>query len=171
MSIDDRLALLEKKLRFTRLTLTALLLGLAVVCAVGAGGPFTDLVCRSLCVKSPDGKTVVELSDSGELKASGTITANGVDILSDIASQKQALKSQQQALKRQQDETAKMINEVKASVAGATVKVGTCEWGFGLGTQANRGRCAAIREERVHSGSSLGQESHWRRTDGLWVYE
>ncbi len=31
-----------------------------------------------------------------------------------------------------------MINEVKASVAGATVKVGTCEWGFGLGTQANR---------------------------------
>ncbi len=37
MSIDDRLALLEKKLRFTRLTLTALLLGLAVVCAVGAG--------------------------------------------------------------------------------------------------------------------------------------
>jgi hypothetical protein len=88
MSYEDRLAMFERRLHRTRLVLGVLLVGLLLMGTMAANDGFTDLVCRSLKIKNADGKTVIELNESGELKAGGKVTAHGADILAELASLK-----------------------------------------------------------------------------------
>ena len=42
-----------------------------------ANGPFADLVCRSLLVKNPDGKTTVQLEEGGDVDLGGNLKVTG----------------------------------------------------------------------------------------------
>lgn len=91
-----RLEILEHQVRRNRRLIGLVLLLVPLTFLLGAAQqPFVDLVCKSLVVKDAGGKTVLELKDSGEVKALGRVTAKGVDILSELESLKATVKSNQ----------------------------------------------------------------------------
>jgi hypothetical protein len=81
MDIERRLAELERKLRRTRLALHLLCVCLLIGGAAAADPLLGRLLCRSLSVNDNNGKTVIELKESGEVNASGALRIKGTDIL------------------------------------------------------------------------------------------
>lgn len=69
MNVEDRLLRVEKRLQRMRVLLVAVVIASICVCTLAASTQLTDLVCRSLVVKGPNGKTVIELTDDGTLTA------------------------------------------------------------------------------------------------------
>jgi hypothetical protein len=74
---NQRLEVLESKLRNTRSVLLALTVCILVVCVAAANGPFVALVCNSLEVKKQTGQTAIKLSENGDMEISGSLTVRG----------------------------------------------------------------------------------------------
>lgn len=69
MNFDKPLSVFKCNFFRSRAVGVFAVVGILVISTVAASDPFTDLVCRSLIVKTPDGRTVIELADDGSLNA------------------------------------------------------------------------------------------------------
>jgi hypothetical protein len=93
MTVEERLAVVERRLARSRGVLLAVVLAVPTVFLVTAAADLklADLVANSVTIRNPDGKSVTELSPDGstnvgkDLTVGGKLTVGGTDVAARLA--------------------------------------------------------------------------------------
>jgi len=94
MTVDERIARIERQLRISDRRSVILLASLILVVGVAAQGPLVGLVCSSLEVKSEEGRTVTALKQTGDVIVGGSLKIGDMDIRAAIEELQKSQKSQ-----------------------------------------------------------------------------
>jgi hypothetical protein len=145
-STEDRLGVLERQLRRTRRAVGALA-GVLVLASIAAAAPaLVPLVCKELAVKDANGKTVVELTESGDVVAAGVLNGKNIEVTERIRVQGKDVQLANKAIKYSYAVVA--ITPSPKSGGG---------WGVNLGAKADSG---TVVEELVFNSPPPGGVEH-----------
>jgi hypothetical protein len=79
---ENRLRNLERSLRAAwRICLATAAVSVLIVGAAASQSSLIDIVCRSLQLKTPEGKTVIAMNDEGTVRIDGALLINGQDLV------------------------------------------------------------------------------------------